>query len=154
MSLYNIYGSIKMEELQNKAAVRLKEYFVDEKRDIFEELPEKNDSAFVLYQWATNWMTFVGDNNKIVESYVFSLIKDDVKKFIKFLIQQRQQVGPDTGAFNLEELARLYDLTEFQKLAEKFKDDVSLSRDEKGVVELFLKQYNDKKARQTENKKT
>lgn len=143
-SLYNVYESIRIDELQNKVADRLKKYFIDENRDIFEELPEKRDWVFVLYQWATNWMTFTGDNNKIVNSYVFSLIKDDVKKFIKFLIHQRKRTVSDTWTFDLDELGRVYNLAEFQKLAEKFKDHSSLVSEEKATVELFLKLYSQK----------
>lgn len=143
-SLYNIYDSIKIDELQNIVADRLKKYFIDEKRDIFEELPEERDWAFVLYQWATNWMTFTEDNNKIVNSYVFLLIKDDIKKFIKFLMHQRVRTVSDTWTFNLDELGRVYNITEFQKLAGKFKDDSSLSKDEKDSIEMFLDLYEKK----------
>jgi len=151
-SLYNIYNSIKIEELQSKVANRLKKYFIDEKRDIFDELQEERDWAFVLYQWATNWMTFTGDNNKIVSSYVFSLIKGNIKKFIKFLMHQRQKTASDTWTFNLNELDRVYNLTEFQKLAETFKDDTSLSKEEKESIEMFLKLYNEKMTKGEKNK--
>jgi len=136
---YNIYESIKIEELQNKVAERLKKYFIEENRDIFEELPEKRDWIFVLYQWATNWMTFTEHNNKIVNNYVFSLIKDDIKKFIKFLSSQRQRTDLGSWIFDLKELEQIWNLAELQKLAEKFKDDTSLSKEEKGPIEIFLK---------------
>lgn len=138
---HNIYDSIKIEKLQNKIADRLKKYFIDENRDIFDELQEERGWAFVLYQWATNWMTFTGDNNKIVNGYVFSLIKDNVKKFIEFLMHQRKRTVSDTWTFDLEELGRVYNLVEFQKLAEKFKDDNSLSKEEKDSIKMFLKLY-------------
>lgn len=138
-SLYNIYESIKIDELQNKVAGRLKKYFIDENRDIFEELPEERDWIFVLHQWATNWMTFKGNNNETVNNYIFSLIKCDVKKFIKFLTYGKKRTISGTRTFNLDELSRVYNLTEFQKLAEKFKDDSSLSDEERDSVKMFLK---------------
>lgn len=56
---------------------RLKKYFIDEKRDIFDELPDEKYRGLVLYQWVTNWMTFTGENKKIVNNYIFSLIRND-----------------------------------------------------------------------------
>jgi len=144
-SLYNIYESIEIDKLQDKVAGRLKKYFIDENRDIFEELPEERDWGFVLYQWATNWMTFTGDNNKIVNDYIFSLIKDNGKNFSRFLMHHKKGNVLGVGAFNLDELGRVYNLEELQKLARKFKDDSSLLKEEKESIKLFLKQYDDKK---------
>jgi hypothetical protein len=143
-SLYNVYESIKIDELQNKVSNRLKEYFIDENRDIFEELPEEKDWIFVLYQWATNWMTFKGSNNEVVNNYVFSLVKDNVKKFIKFLMNQRKRTASGAWTFNLDEFGQSYNLSEFQKLAEKFKDDSALSMEEKYYIKLFLELYEKK----------
>jgi len=149
--LHNIYDSIKIEEIQNKVADRLKKYFIVEKRDIFDELQKERDWGFVLYQWATNWMTFTGDNNKVVSSYVFSLLRDNVKKFIKFLMNQREKTASDTWTFNLDKFGQVYNLTEFQEIAKKFKDDNSLSRESKESIEMFLKLYDDKRIKEGKN---
>lgn len=143
-SLYNIYDSIKIGKLQSKVASRLKKHFIDENRDIFDELQEERDWSFVLYQWATNWMTFKGAYNKTVDNYVSSLIKDDAKKFIKFLMCQRQRTASGAWTFTLNELGRIYSLKRLWKLAEKFKDDSSLSKEEKNSIEMFLKLYDNK----------
>lgn len=143
-SLFNIYNSIKIEELQNIIAERLKVYFIDKNRDIFDELREESEWNFVLYQWATNWMTFNGKNNQIVNAYVISLIKVSGKKFAKFLMAQGQRTPLDTLTFNLSELDRVYNLTELHKLAEKFKNESSLSREERDIIKIFLKLYEDK----------
>jgi predicted KAP-like P-loop ATPase len=141
-SFFNIYESIDIDKLQEKVSKRLKEHFVDKKRDIFKEIPEKDRGwIFVLYQWATNWETFKGDNNKVVNNYVLSLIKGDAKKFITFLASQEGVTFSDAPVFNLKEISRIYSLSDLNKLAEKFKDDPTLSRKEKGTIEIFLKTY-------------
>jgi len=138
----NIYEAGKVEELQDLLANRLKTHFIDEKRDIFEELKEQNGWGLVLYQWATNWMTFKGDNNRIVNQYVLSLIKDNPKKFAIFLTRQRTTTDSETWSYNLDELGRVYHLQEFQKLGNKFKDDTSLTADEREAIRLFLQLAN------------
>lgn len=146
-SFYNIYESANLYKLQNEVANRLKKYFVDEKRDIFEEIPEKDGGwIFVLYQWATNWETFKGDNNKVINNYVLSLIKGDAKKFITFLASQRGVTFSDAPVFNLKEISRIYNLSDLNKLAEKFKNNPTLSSKEKETIEIFLKTYQAYKA--------
>ena len=145
-SLFNIYDSVNMEELQRKVSQRLKEHFIDGERDIFSELPEKRDWGFVLYQWATNWMTFTDDNKEIVCNYIFSLVKDDVKKFAVFLMHLRESpiISDGQMTFNLDKLGRAYNLDEIQRIADKFKNEGSLTDEERESIEMFLKLYNEK----------
>jgi predicted KAP-like P-loop ATPase len=147
-SFYNIYESANLNKLQNEVANRLKKYFVDGKRDIFEEVSEKDRGwIFVLYQWGSNWESFKGDNNKIVNDYVLSLIKNDIKKFIAFLTSQEGVAFSDAPVvFNLKEISRIYNLSDLNKLAEKFKDNPTLSSKEKETIEIFLKTYQTYKA--------
>jgi len=141
---HNIYESVNLDKLQNEVANRLKKYFVDEKRDIFEEITEKDGGCiFVLYQWGSNWEIFKGNNNKIVNKYVLSLIGDDAKKFVKFLMSQKGITFSDDTVFSLKEINRIYSIADLNKLAEKFKDDPTLSSKEKETIEIFLKTYKD-----------
>ncbi|MHA1401998.1 MAG: hypothetical protein ACTSQE_16745, partial [Candidatus Heimdallarchaeaceae archaeon] len=120
----------------------LKEHFVDKKRDIFKEIPEKDGGwIFVLYQWGSNWESFEGDNNKIVNNYVLSIIKDDAKKFTEFLSSQKGDTFLDTPVFNLRKINRIYSIADLNELANKFKDDPTLSCEEKETIEIFLKTY-------------
>jgi predicted KAP-like P-loop ATPase len=138
-SLYfNIYESANFDKLQNKVANRLKKHFVDEKRDIFEEI---SGWFFVLYHWGSNWGTFKGANYKIVNNYVLSLVKDDVKKFIPFLMSQKGISFEEKPVFNLKDISRIYSIEDLNKLAEKFKDNPALSIKEKDTIEIFLKTY-------------
>jgi hypothetical protein len=115
-------------------------HFVDEKRDIFEEI---SGWSFVLYHWGSNWGTFKGANYKIVNKYVLSLITDNVKKFIKFLTSQKGITFSDDTAFNLKEISRIYSISDLNELANKFKSDSTLSSKEKETIETFLKTYQD-----------
>jgi len=138
-SLYfNIYESANFDKLQNEVATRLKKHFVDEKRDIFEEISEW---FFVLYHWGSNWGTFKGANYKIVNKYVLSLITDNIKKFIKFLMSQKGISFEEKPVFNLKDISRIYSIEDLNKLAEKFKDNPALSIKEKDTIEIFLKTY-------------
>lgn len=146
-SFYNIYESANLDKLQNEVANRLKKYFVDEKRDIFEEIPEKDGGwIFVLYQWGSNWESFEGENSKIVNDYVLSLIKNNAKKFTLFLSSQEGLSFSDAPVFNLKEISRIYYLSDLNKLAKKFKDDPTLSSKEKETIEIFLNTYQAYKA--------
>jgi len=141
-SFFDIYKSIDIDKLQEKVSKRLKEHFVDKKRDIFKEIPEKDGGwIFVLYQWGSNWNTFKGNNNKIVNEYVLSLIKDDAKKFTEFLSYQKEPTSSETLVFNLQKISQIYSISDLNKLSEKFKDDSTLSSKEKKTIEKFLKAY-------------
>ena len=138
-SLYfNIYESANFDKLQNEVANRLKKHFVDEKRDIFEEI---SGWSFVLYHWGSNWGTFKGASYKIVNKYVLSLITDNVKKFIAFLKSQKGDAFFDKTVFNLKEISRIYSIEDLNTLAEKFKDNPALSIKEKDTIEIFLNTY-------------
>jgi len=144
-SLYfNIYESANFGKLQNEVANRLKKHFVDEKRDIFEEI---SGWSFVLYHWGSNWGSFEGGNGKIVNNYVLSLIRGNAKKFIAFLISQKGDAFfDDKTVFNLKEISRIYSIEDLNQLAEKFKDNPSLFSKENETIEIFLKTYQDFKA--------
>jgi len=143
-SFYNIYESTNLEKLQNEVASRLKKYFIDEKRDIFAEISKKEIGwIFVLYQWGSNWESFVGDNSKIVNDYVLSIIKNDAKKYSDFILSQEGINFSDTPVFNLKEISKIYSISDLNELANKFKDDPALSSKEKKIIKIFLKAYQD-----------
>jgi len=145
-SLFKIYDSINIGELQSKVSQRLKEHFIDGGKDIFSELPERRDRGFVLYQWVSNWMTFTDDNKEIVNNYIFSLIGDDAKKFIVFLMHLRESriISDGQMTFNLDKMGRVYNLDEIQRIADKFKNEGSLTDEERESISLFLKLYSEK----------
>lgn len=145
-SFFNIYESVDIDKLKEKVLKRLKEYFVDNKRDIFEIQEKEGGWIFVLYEWGSNWGTFKGNNNKIVNKYVLSLIGDNAKKFVKFLMSQKGISFEEKMVFNMKDISRIYSIEDLKKLAEKFKNDPVLSSKEKETIEIFLKTYQAYKA--------
>ncbi len=144
-SFFDIYKSINIDRLQEKVSKRLEEHFIDKKRDIIKEILEKDgDWNFILNLWRSNWESFKGDNTKIVDNYVLSLIKDDAKKFIKYIsLYKEKAIFSDAQTFNLKNINRFCNLSNFKMLADKFKDDPALSSKEKEAIEIFLKTYQD-----------
>jgi hypothetical protein len=135
----NVCNSVNIGELRGKLSQRLREYFIEENRDIFDELKEEGEWGFVLYQWGANWGTFEGDNSKIVNDYVFSLIKVDAKKFIKFLLHWKETEFPqETRVFKLDKFGKIYNLLELRDIANKFKDDELLTTEEKAEIRMLL----------------
>ena len=139
-SYFNIYESADFDKLQNEVANRLKKYFVDEKRDIFKEI---SGWSFVLYHWGSNWGSFEGDNGKIVNNYILSLVRGNAKKFVTFLMSQKGDAFFGKTVFNLKDISRIYSITDLNELANKFKSDPALSNKEKEAIKIFLKTYQD-----------
>lgn len=134
--IYKIFDSIDVEYLKDKVSRRLEEYFIEGKKDIFESL-NKNEWNFILYQWA-NWITYNGKNKEIVSDYVLSLIKDDAKKFSKFLMKVVDEKYPPPEKPSFGEFKRIYKFKEFEKIAKKYKDDKQLSEEERKIINIFL----------------
>jgi len=112
------------------------------KKEIFDEIDYRRD--FILHQWATNWMTFEGDNNKIVNDYLIPILKKSPKKFVTFLSYyhlKHIRVETDKIVFDLKIIKRIYDIESLKDLAEEFKNDQSLNNEEKGIIKSFLKSF-------------
>jgi len=153
-SYYKICDNIKIDLLRNKVSERLRRYFVEEKRNVFDELKEDSEWGPVLYQWGTNWGTFEGNNSQIVNEYVFSLIKDNAKKFIKFLLHWKETAFPhENRFFNLDKFGKIYNLVEFKKIALKFKDSELLTPDERQEIGMFLETLQKKLDSEKESQK-
>jgi len=70
-----------------------------------------------------------------------SLIRDNAKKFVKFLVSQEGVAFSDAPVYNLKEISRIYSISDLNELANKFKSDSTLSSKEKETIEIFLKTY-------------
>ncbi|MFQ5963192.1 MAG: P-loop NTPase fold protein [Candidatus Scalinduaceae bacterium] len=134
----NIYGLKISDKIQDIVAGRLKIHFIDAKRDIFEELKE-NEWGFVLYQWSSDWMSSTGRYKDIVNNYILSLVKNNSKKFAKFLMRLREPMREGNIIFDMNTLCKAYVVGKFKELADKFQNDKSLSSEEKEAIRLFIK---------------
>jgi hypothetical protein len=136
-SLFNIYDSVDLVKLRSIVIRRLKKYFVDDKNNIFKLEPAK-DWVFVLYQWGSNFMTFSGENNLLVNKYVLKLLKNDAKTFYEFINMQRRGGFRDDWKMDLTDFEKLYDTKKFVKLAKKFLKSSELNEDQKKILSLFI----------------
>ncbi|MEW6207036.1 MAG: P-loop NTPase fold protein [Acidobacteriota bacterium] len=140
--LKNICDSIRAEEAQCKLSDRFKKHFIEERRDIFEEFEDENDWGLILGRWASNWLTFQGDNGVVVSSYVESLVRDDARKLVRFLARQRHQTFEEGLGWNIEQFARAYDLEKFKELAESSSHQESITDEERMILSSFLEAVN------------
>lgn len=143
---YNIYDTItkkRLNELQNLLSKHLEKYYIEERRNIFEEIPSKYFGwGDVLYRWGSNWETFEGENSKIVNNYVISLIKDNPARFIEFIKSQKGSTfKDDKTVFNLKEISHIYSIEELYNLSKKFLNNPQLSTEEKEIIEIFITTY-------------
>ncbi len=135
--VYNIHGLTINDKTQDIVAGRLKEYFIDANRDIFEELEEK-EWQFVLYQWSSDWMSSTDKHKEIANNYVLSLIKNNSMKFAKFLMRLQEPMREGKIIFDMNKLGKAYDMGKFKELASTFQHDKSLSSEEKEAIIVFI----------------
>jgi hypothetical protein len=83
-------------------------------------------------------MTFEGDNNEVVNNYVLSLVSDDPKKFVTFVMRQRHRATADTLTYDIQEFAKIYDLERFRRLAANFEAVDTLTTEERQALSMFL----------------
>jgi hypothetical protein len=137
-SLHNVYKNAVLAELRAAVAKRLVRHFIYSGRDIFEELKDVHDWPFVLYQWGSNWGTFEGTNNHFVNYYVASLLRNDPKKFVTFLDHHRNQAVAERVEWNLQQIARVYDLQDLGSIASSFVGLGSLDVESTNLIRSFL----------------
>jgi len=130
--------SIDLKPFQDKVAQRLKAYFVDNKRDIFEIYNDPNEWDFILKIWGTNWKSWDGQFSEIIQDYVLSLVKDDVRKFLTFLDKMADRRFPILSVIGFTELEKFYNATKFKEIALKFRDNESLTDKERELISQFL----------------
>lgn len=130
--LYKIYGSIDMQSLTKSVSMRLKEYFVDQKRDILKEFPENRDWVFILYQWGTDWGLETEWNRELVGGYLISIIKKDKKNFVKLV---SYYINSDTTILDSK---KIVDINIVIEIAEKLKMDEELDNNEREIIEQFI----------------
>lgn len=138
--VYNIYGLTINDKTQDIVADRLKKYYIDAKRDIFVELEEK-EWGFVLYQWSSDWMSSTDKHKEIANNYILSLIKNNSKKFAKFLMSLQEPIRPIREGniiFDMNKLGKAYVIGKFKELASTFQHDKSLSSEEKEAIRVFI----------------
>ena len=135
--VFNIYGLEISDKIREIVAGRLKKHFIDAKRDIFEELEER-EWGLVLYQWSSDWMSSTDKHKDIVSNYILSLIKNNSKKFAKFLMHLQEPLIKGKLIFDMNKLGKAYIVGKFKELASTFQHDKSLSSEEREAIKVFI----------------
>ena len=141
---HNIYNVADNDELRDILASRLQKEFIEEKKDIFEKLPDE-EWTLVLYQWATNWTTDK-KHLPIVVDYILYLIKKP-KNLANLLSRSRDRKieviegKPMSvpGGFSFDGLLGLLDISMVRDLALSSQNHKSLSKEEKDLIQEFLR---------------
>lgn len=133
-SLYNIYESVDIERLRAGVSERLRRHFVEGGINVFEEYPDDEDWTFIVYQWATNWMTNTGDNYRIFNDYMSGLYEADTKTLMTILNHSHRFNNP------VEE-RQVYDVDQIREAVTRYLDEGRFGDEERSVAERFLVKY-------------
>jgi predicted KAP-like P-loop ATPase len=129
---YNIYENIDFKKLTGSISMRLREYFVDQNRDLLKAFPEAKEWVFILYQWGTNWGLETKLNREIVGGYLISIINNDIKNFVKLVDYYNNN---ESEMFNSN---KIVDINKIVEIAEKLKNNKELNNDERSIIERFI----------------
>lgn len=149
-SLFNIYESIKIDNLQKILSQRLHKHYILDQKDIFVEDDEKKRYAFILYQWGTLGLEERSEVNK----YVFSLIDKKPSYIGKTAIVFIDRMRSFGEGFQYDEFSKLFDDEAFYNKIETNQGRAYSNEEEKKAIDLFVKAYKERKKgiRQEKNK--
>ncbi|OGR44163.1 MAG: hypothetical protein A2X35_13285 [Elusimicrobia bacterium GWA2_61_42] len=138
---HKIYKAADIEKLKSIAAKRLKEYFVDGNKNVFEEYPYGWE--LILYQWGTYWGKATHEQRRIVSDYVLGIVKNSPKLFVEFIKAQpkKRTAPPGELRFSVEEFSAIYHFEVFLALARSMFKTAKLSDSEKDILTAFIRSY-------------
>lgn len=152
-SLHRIYENVKYDELVEILEKRLKEHFIDGKKDVFEEYPQVREYAFILYQWATRWGDTQKTNKDLVTDYILGLIEKKPSHagyFIAYEVKKGLGFHEDKKYFDYSSFAAGYNVDKYVKKLEELGESAYSTESEKEAVELLLAAH--KKSQDEKNK--
>ncbi len=133
--LDNIVERVNVVVLKQNLSARFCQFFIEEKRDIFEV--ESESSIYILAQWGD----FSQEDKERVNDYVFILIENNTRyigKIIKGYTQFGEQISYDN-------LIKLYDENKlYEKIKASAEDSFSDVAEEK-AIDLFVQVYEEKR---------
>ncbi len=134
----NIQNNLNLESIKATASDRLKDHFIKNSHNIFNDFPAERDWCFILYQWLTNWETFDKKDKNQINKYILTLISNSKKNLIQFLKGQRGRSTSRGISFNLKEMARIYNVDELKKVAEKACKQKGLKKEKREILTKFI----------------
>jgi hypothetical protein len=139
--LNNVYSSVNSDELVEIAKSRMKLYYIDNGNDIIEEFKDDENFLYVIYQWAINWEFGTENNYDIVNPYIQSLLRNDIKNF-SFFISKFYKLNTLSRVnkmdFDLNTMSKICNLNELLEMAESFDDFSELNEEERNVLKSFI----------------
>lgn len=144
--IYDTLGEGGTKELKDLARERFHGRYIKDKIDIFDDLPgEPGVPSWLtlVKDWISDWGDYSSSKEyKIVNDYIFDILKDRPKKLIivlnKFKRGNLEQDNVNFGNLQMDVNAVLY-LSRLYELANKFKYDSSLIDEEKKLIDIFIK---------------
>jgi len=134
---YKVYNKVDRKRIIDVASDHLKEYFIEQKKDIFDELTDKKNLARVLYSWGVQWENFV-DNKKMLEDYIFLIIERNVNKLSIFLDILPRIHFDETRRFDFEKIKTRYDLNKLKQIIRSFEIPKAFEPEQWELVSKFL----------------
>lgn len=154
-SYRRIKQTVNTVTLQKLASDRLAKHFIEEKRDIFEEVGGR-DLALVLYYWATDWRTDSPESRLTVQGYLLALIDRKPQYLGRLLWEFRTGSVSSTGEhfqFDYEGFKRAFDVAIMADRLTRYGEAPITNAEAKEAARLFREQYDAEKREQANPKK-
>jgi hypothetical protein len=145
---HRVFAEANMNELRNVARDRLNEYYVAGGRDIMAELPNE-EWGFVLYQWATNWMTEQSPQPGEVNDYVLQLT-DRTPSHLGRVLTRFVEERDRGDSFDYARFLSMYDAPEFARRLNDDFDRYAVDQSARSAAGLFLQSYERRQETATE----
>jgi len=128
-------------EIKEKSLVIFKKYFIEEKRDIFNEIANRRQRVILLYNWITHWRTNEIEPDKEVKAYIISQINEDIENLPIFLEDIMKQETDGEWQLQSGLYLLLYDKKELGDIVKRSIDESALSNNRELLI-AFLKAIN------------
>lgn len=151
--LHRIYKNVKIEELRDVLAERLRKYFIEGEKDIFDEYRQDIEFGFILYQWATRWGDKSKNHRDEVNDYLIKIFDKKPKRsgfFLLHYVKNDLIKTFDEKYFDYNGFSTAYDVDKFANCLTKLGETAYSNESEKDAIDLFLRGHSEFTADQTQ----
>jgi len=143
VNLFNIGQVANITRLRELGIARLQSRFLQDKKDIFEELPK--DWPSVLHAWCTTWDSETENHQPEVQSYSVGML-DEHPNYLGIWLQSFMTSNGGLGGpkFYYEEFCKIFDPKLIVELLEKQLSQALQNDKQKEAAGLFMQIYRDK----------
>jgi len=143
-SLYRIYNNVNIDKLRDVLAERLRKYFIEEERDIFDEYNQEREFGFILYQWATRWGDKSKNHKDEVTDYLIKIFNKKNNLCGYFLLHHMKNnliKTFDMKDFDYTGFSAAYNAGKFAECLTELGETAYSTESEKEAIDLFLKAH-------------